>query len=270
MPPRILWICWYQGVDQAPALIKACLNSWRTHAPGWELRILDAHSWQAWLPPASVARLPRFGQLSAAMQSDWLRLQLLQTHGGVWADATLLCRAPLEPWLGPLCTSGFFAFRDPGPDRLLSSWLLASEPSHPLTQAWLERFERFLLLPQQPWLPPLQKQIRQTLKRRFRTSPHAARLWCHPITQFLTAHRPYFSLHYCFAEAIRTEPRLQHLWNQVPRRPAAPCHWLQDEAQQPMRPALLQDLQQHAAPVFKLNRRLNHLDQPLIQAALTQ
>ncbi len=34
-----------------------------------------------------------------AAQSDVVRVHLLAAHGGVWADATLLCAAPLDAWL---------------------------------------------------------------------------------------------------------------------------------------------------------------------------
>jgi mannosyltransferase OCH1-like enzyme len=41
------------------------------------------------------------------------RLCLLRTHGGVWVDATVFCRRPLDEWLPEHAASGFFAFANP-------------------------------------------------------------------------------------------------------------------------------------------------------------
>lgn len=68
--------------------------------------------------------------------SDIVRIALLARHGGVWADATVLCLRPLDEWLPACLGSGFFGFARPKPDRLIASWFLASVTSHPLALAW--------------------------------------------------------------------------------------------------------------------------------------
>ena len=138
--PRILWSYWKQGEDAAPDLVKSCIASWRNLNAGWDIRVLDQSS------------VPRFTAMTGVPESirvqhytDVLRVRLLDEHGGVWADATTLCATPLDHWLPPLMQSGFFAFSRPGPDRVIASWFLASEPGGTLIRAWRRATDAYWL-----------------------------------------------------------------------------------------------------------------------------
>ena len=72
---------------------------------------------------ARIAAVPKEPEAFA----DQIRIELLHTHGGVWADATAMCATPLDDWLPERMTaSGFFAFDRPTPDRMIASWFLAA------------------------------------------------------------------------------------------------------------------------------------------------
>lgn len=269
--PRTLWIAWHQGLQTAPSLVQACSRRWSALNPSWSVRVVTYDNWSDWLSAAALQHYHTLPELKPAHQADWLRLQLLLHHGGVWADATVLCRQPLDAWLPNRCEEGFFAFANPGPDRLLSNWFLASSPDHPLIQHWSKRYEQLLRYPRPKWCKPLQKPLRRWLKTHLKHSPHAARIWCHPLTHRLSAHLPYFGQHYCFAEIIRTQPSLRVLWRSVPTLSAGPCHWLQHHADggdagSGAAPRNKPTLDQ--APVFKLNRRINTPDQAGVRAEL--
>ena len=109
---------WLQGLDGAPLMVKKCHESWVKHNRDWELVLLDEQSIGEYIPqlPAGITK---------QALSDVLRINLLAKHGGVWVDATCFCMKPLEEWLYDYMQSGFFAFDRPGPDRMLSSWLIA-------------------------------------------------------------------------------------------------------------------------------------------------
>jgi hypothetical protein len=92
-PPKVVWLLWLQGWDKAPALVRRVHQTWVTHNPGWTIVQLDKHNIMDFV----------FGDLpedaSPQAQSDILRLRLLATRGGVWADSTLACLRPLDTWL---------------------------------------------------------------------------------------------------------------------------------------------------------------------------
>jgi hypothetical protein len=133
--PRVVWMLWFQGWDDAPPLVEACLRSWREHNPGWEVRTLDDTSVdELGLLPTGFVR----ARLSLAAYSDLIRIELLRREGGIWADATTYCQRPLDTWIDTATTTGFFAFRRPAPGLELSSWFLAASPGHYLVSRWAE------------------------------------------------------------------------------------------------------------------------------------
>lgn len=135
---KTIWMLWLQGWDKAPHVATRCRNSFAAMNPGWQIRCLDADSYPVALG-ADGTWITRLAEvIPPAALSDLIRIQLLRTYGGVWADATVLCLRPLDEWLPLVATETLFAFRDPGPDRRLSSWFLAAPPADPIVAAWAD------------------------------------------------------------------------------------------------------------------------------------
>ncbi len=103
---------WYQGWENAPELVKRCLCSWQHHNRGWTIRALDRETLSRWVDLSELS-LP-VENCNLAWLSNLVRINLLRTHGGVWADATAFCRRPLDEWLYDYLGSGFFAFERRG------------------------------------------------------------------------------------------------------------------------------------------------------------
>ena len=93
---KVVWLLWMQGWEQAPWLVRGVYKSYRFCAPDWEVVRLDMDS----LP--NYTALPSYlGQkkIRRPAKSDIIRLALLASNGGLWADATLLCMRKLDDWL---------------------------------------------------------------------------------------------------------------------------------------------------------------------------
>ena len=97
--PRRVFSLWLQGTEQAPPLIKACIDSIRRNC-GAELVVLDGKTVFDWITlPDYIVRKWKEGKIKAAHFSDICRVELLYRHGGVWMDATDYLDAPLPEWL---------------------------------------------------------------------------------------------------------------------------------------------------------------------------
>ena len=97
--PRRIFTLWLQGEEQAPPLVRACLDSIRRHADA-ELVVLDERSVFDWIDiPEEVVRKWKEGKMKAAHFADICRVDLLYRHGGVWMDATCYMDAPFPEWL---------------------------------------------------------------------------------------------------------------------------------------------------------------------------
>lgn len=186
-PPRVIWMLWLQGWDQAPSVAKASLASWTAQNPGWRIHALDRSGLARFLP-ANVLDPILSAPIPPEALSDRIRLELLHRYGGVWADATTLCARPLDDWLADAMPHGFFAFDRPGPDRMLASWFLAAEKGSLIIARWREA---------------------------------ALRYW-----QGRTERSDYFWLHQLFAAMYGTDEGARSLWDATPKITAAhPLHF---------------------------------------------
>lgn len=85
-----IWVCWFQGVDNAPPLVKTCIHSLRK-IKGYEVTVITAENWDSYAAiPAFIVEKWQTGKISNTHMSDILRLALLVQHGGLWIDATVL------------------------------------------------------------------------------------------------------------------------------------------------------------------------------------
>ena len=97
-----IWILWWQGWNNAPAIVKKCLQSWRYHHSVYDYNIilLDKYNIHQFIDiseviPSEVVR----EEVSRAALSDVIRWMLLYKYGGVWVDSTLYCHKPLHTWI---------------------------------------------------------------------------------------------------------------------------------------------------------------------------
>jgi hypothetical protein len=236
--PRIIYSLWLQGLEDAPPLVRFNLKRWSDLNRDYELRVLtrkDAHALLCDLPFAVEALTPQ-------ALSDLVRIRLLRS-GGVWADPTVLPSRPLRTWLPAAMETGeFFAFSNPGPDRLISSWFLAATSEHSMVHAWDAACRTY-------WCKPREVITARVAKED--ATKHVA-----PAEGGLADTSPYYWFHYLFAYLVETDTTFAHAWQRCDKRSAKPAIELQRlylVGEAPDRKALLATAR--SAPVHKLTWR---------------
>ncbi|MEJ2322087.1 MAG: capsular polysaccharide synthesis protein, partial [Gammaproteobacteria bacterium] len=188
---RNIYVFWDSGIENAPEICRYCVDSWRILNPDWQVITLDKDSANEVVDRSG---LPEGFQ--TAHYADVLRTRLLNKFGGVWIDATLLCREPLDDWLTMMFNqTGFFAFSNPGRDRLISNWFLAATAGSELISGWDDAVDAY-------W------------KKRKSLSP------------------AYFWHHYLFDHMVRSSKEKQEAWRHVPHLSAVPLHVVQRKMQE--------------------------------------
>ncbi|WP_317179638.1 capsular polysaccharide synthesis protein [Lelliottia amnigena] len=87
---RIIWICWFQGFDCAPELVKRCIESIQLHSPNANVVILTDENISQYLSlPEFITTKYQNGLIGKAHYSDIVRCSLLYKYGGVWIDSTV-------------------------------------------------------------------------------------------------------------------------------------------------------------------------------------
>ena len=254
---RTVWILWTQGFDNAPDVVKLCLKSWQQNNPGWEIRALDEAALNSLIDEPLLTAMGR-PDITPQVHSNIARLCLLHRYGGVWADSTLFCAEPLDAWFEPYVAEGFFAFRNPGRDRLMANWFLAANPDNvildKLYQSYIDLFS------DNQFADPKGRQtrfFRRVFSRLYSRNTKATVGWFGvPRTVFKIF--PYLMFHYTFNRNVYTDPEVERVWSRVRAFPAAEPRRLTKLAKDPNNAATAVDLiDQGSSPLYKLNWRID-------------
>jgi len=232
--PKIIWTLWLQGWCEAPIQALACLASWRRLNPAWSVHALDRTTLGAHLLAEDRALVASDAPPEAL--SDRIRIALLDTHGGVWADATAMCAAPLDDWLPAAAPRGFFAFDRPRSDRMVSSWFLAAAPGNAITPVWRAAVDAY-------WRDRVERDN-------------------------------YFWFHNLFENCYAFDANVRAAWDATPKRPANHVFHFGPESPALTAPAtveLLTALRKPPVPVFKLTHKhgVKHAPGSLLDALIS-
>ena len=85
-----IWICWFQGIENAPELVKACYNSVLKNYKDKEIIVLTEENYKKYVAmPEHIIKKWEKGYITFAHFSDILRIELLSKYGGLWLDSTI-------------------------------------------------------------------------------------------------------------------------------------------------------------------------------------
>ena len=87
-----IWVCWWQGLDQMPEIVRMCHQRLRQVIPEdrAELHVITLDNYLDYVDiPVHIVENFQQGIVTMATMSDVLRFQLLARYGGYWLDATV-------------------------------------------------------------------------------------------------------------------------------------------------------------------------------------
>jgi len=91
-----IWFMWYQGIKNAPALIKSCIQSVIINRANHPVYIVDQNNYKKYVDlPDYILKKFNDGKFSITHFSDIIRMALLAKHGGYWIDSTYFVTTPL-------------------------------------------------------------------------------------------------------------------------------------------------------------------------------
>jgi oligoribonuclease (3'-5' exoribonuclease) len=248
--PKIIWMMWLQGLDNAPEVVQACYRSWVELNPGWQVIFLDETSVHDYVEVKHIFAAGNNMQIQA--HSDVIRIHLLARHGGVWVDATCLCRKSLDTWLPEATRSGFFAFSRPSKIKLMDNWFMAAHRDCYLTQKLREEADAYwlsntgLTRHRNTWLS-------KTLKLFLDNSVATTRYWfSYPVRKFAKAY-PYAWFQFLFSKLVADDARFRKIWDDAPKISADLPHRVQHLGMfKPLTEASKQEIDNDVSPLYKL------------------
>lgn len=128
-----IWFCWLQGLENAPALVKACLASQKKFIPHKEHVIITLDTYKQYVSlPTFIEEKYQQGKMPSALFSDLIRLELLIHHGGTWIDSTVLCTGSNYPKEYLDCDLFMFQYIRPKDKKFagISNWFISARSNN--------------------------------------------------------------------------------------------------------------------------------------------
>lgn len=134
--PKIIWTYWHDK-DHMPETVKKCIDSWKRHCPDYDIRILGDSD------TIHFKHSNDFIQRHA----DFVRLDVLNEHGGVWLDASVFLNSPID-WIheDPSVDFAGYEFRRHTlkPEwPYIENWFMAVPKGSRFIREWYEEFFRY-------------------------------------------------------------------------------------------------------------------------------
>ncbi|MBB1313707.1 capsular polysaccharide synthesis protein [Aliivibrio sp. SR45-2] len=201
--PKIIWMFWDSGYENAPEVIKLSVKSWQEMNPDYEVKLLCDDNLEEHLGFDFYAMYQLSTiRLFPATKADLLRLHLLSKHGGVWADTTTFCLTPLSEWLtSSMEYCGLFTFKNKyHPTRPIEAWFIASPKGNVIINNVLQRFVEYLFKERDVslFISGKVKLVAKVTENKDESLDYSAILRAEKL-----GFMPYFSIGYFFYEVLR-------------------------------------------------------------------
>lgn len=82
-----IWTLWWQGLEQAPEIVKVCLKSQRENmvSKGFQYTVITKDNWKQFIDlPKHIIEKMENGKITLTHFSDIIRAELLKQYGGIW------------------------------------------------------------------------------------------------------------------------------------------------------------------------------------------
>ncbi len=85
-----IWIFWWQGINNAPEIVKICIKSIKLYCKGYKINVITKNNiGEYYKIPKYISEKMKNNTISLTHLSDLLRFNLLKLYGGFWIDATI-------------------------------------------------------------------------------------------------------------------------------------------------------------------------------------
>lgn len=86
-----IWVCWLQGEEKMPEIVRICYKSLLKHSVGKKVNLVTSDNLNEHIQvPNFIKEYLDEGKISRTHFADYIRIMLLAKYGGLWIDASVL------------------------------------------------------------------------------------------------------------------------------------------------------------------------------------
>jgi len=134
-----IWICWFQGIENAPEIVKICYNSVKNELSDKKVELITKENIFDYIDfPEYIMKKWEKNIITDTHMSDLLRLELLIKYGGLWLDATVFCshsNIPKYIFNSDLFFYQYLNIGKQGHSAVISSWLISAKSNNRILMA---------------------------------------------------------------------------------------------------------------------------------------
>ncbi len=131
-----LFTCWMQGIENAPPLVKKCINTMKERFPEREFIVITEENLSDYIEiPEWFIKKWRKGIIDNTKLSNLIRLELLIKYGGIWMDSTVFCSSSDLPDYVDNAPLFMYKERGLGEIRCGATWLMSAESNNNILRA---------------------------------------------------------------------------------------------------------------------------------------
>ena len=143
---KIIWICWFQGIESAPEIVQCCYRQIQKLYPCYKKILITKSNLTKYINvDPLVQRKWEAGVIPDHTYANLVRIQLLNSYGGLWVDATVLCTAERLPKY--ITEYPLFVYSNwkwiSGDIRPISNWFISACKQHPILLAMQDCMIRY-------------------------------------------------------------------------------------------------------------------------------
>ena len=97
-PQSTIWVCWWDGEEAMPDLVRACYNSVKQHSGTHQVKLITRYNYGEYINiPDYIMKKVDSKIITITHFSNMVRASLLYDYGGIWMDATILTLKNISP-----------------------------------------------------------------------------------------------------------------------------------------------------------------------------
>ncbi|MDD6405633.1 MAG: capsular polysaccharide synthesis protein [Clostridiales bacterium] len=138
-----VWICWLQGIENAPDIVKFCYKSVKKWMSDKDVCVIDKSNLLKYvnLPDYVISKWKK-GIISNTLFSDFIRLSVLTRFGGIWMDATVFLTGSIPIYISE---ADFFIYQSNDYDvtKVGESWFIKANAHNRILQTTLDLMNEY-------------------------------------------------------------------------------------------------------------------------------
>lgn len=144
--PKKIWTYWHD--TNLPEIIQKFIENWKYHNPDYSIIILNNDNYKEYIVNCDITNIYNYPAARFyARIADFMRIHVINQHGGIWLDASTILHESLD-WVLEKYNKSKYEFigynivsKETMPQYpAIENWFLAAPKGSKFIQKWLERF----------------------------------------------------------------------------------------------------------------------------------